>query len=179
MMQTMPGSISSGTDWYQTEQGLMIAETAITGMNTFNPDGLPVLRSRKATQYARCIDEWVKIMIHQNNGGYPNDWLVGDARTGEIACLELGSSNHKLERTRNGAFVGSNLAMSDEVRSETTFDYSNQDGTCTVRRERLEQLLKLHERGLLVEMAKVLLADHYDGTAHTSVPNRNTVCGHV
>jgi hypothetical protein len=180
VMQAMPGTIASGTDWYMNENGLMVAETTITGMTTFNPDGLPVfLRSRKAVQYATSIDEWTNTMIDQNNGGYANDWLVGDRKTGEIVCLELGTFNHKLERTRNGSFIGSNMAMNDAVRSETTFDYNNKSGSCSARHERLEELMKLHEGALTVEIAKQLLADHQDGYGHTETPNRNTVCGHV
>ena len=180
VMQTMPGTIASGTDWYLSQTGLVIAETTITGMTTFNPNGLPCfLRSRKAIQYAESIDEWVKTMIEGNNGGYANDWLIGDTRTGEIAWLELGTFNHKLDRTRNGAFVGSNLAMSNEVRSETTLNYDDKSTTCTARHERLEQLLRLNEGKLNVKVAKSLLADHYDSYAHTDTPNRNTVCGHI
>ena len=180
VMQTMPGTISSGTDWYVSQSGLVVAETTISAMTTFNPSGLPYfLRSRKAVQYAETIDQWVKAMIEGNNGGYANGWLVGDVRTGEIAWLELGTFNHKLQRTRNGAFVGSNIAMSDGVRSETTFDYKDKSSACTVRHDRLEQLIQLNKGKLNVEVAKLLLADHHDSYAHTDTPNRNTVCGHI
>ena len=180
IMQTMPGTIASGTDWYLSQTGLMVAETTITGMTTFNPSGLPCfLRSRKAIQYAKTIDEWVKAMVRGNNGGYADDWLVGDTRTGEIARLELGTFNHKLERTRNGAFVGSNLALSDEVRSETTFNYTDKSTTCTARYDRLEQLLQLNDGRLNVEVAKSLLGDHHDSYTNTETPNRNTICGHI
>jgi hypothetical protein len=180
VMQTMPGTIASGTDWYLNQTGLIIAETTITGMTTFNPNGLPCfLRSRKAIQYSETIDEWVKTMVTENNGGYADDWLVGDTRTGEIARLELGTFNHKLERTRSGAFLGSNLALSDEVRSETTFNYSDRSTTCTARYGRLEELLRLNKGKLNVEVAKLLLADHHDNYTHTDTPNRNTICGHI
>jgi hypothetical protein len=105
--------------------------------------------------------------------------IIGDTKTGEIAWLELGTFNHKLERTRSGAFIGSNLALSEEVRSETAFDYGDKSSTCTARRERLEQLLLANEGRLSIEVAKVLLADHYDNYTHSNMPNRNTVCGHV
>jgi hypothetical protein len=178
VMQTMPGTISSGTDWFVSQTGLLIAETTITGMTTFNPDGLPYfLRSRKVVQYAETIDEWVKIMVEGNNGGYADDWLIGDTKKGEIAWLELGTFNHKLERTRNGAYIGSNLALSDEVRSETTFDYDDKLSSRTARQERLEQLVQANEDRLTVEVAKVLLADHHDNHANSDVPNR--ICWHV
>ena len=34
-------------------------------------------------------------MLDGNNGGYANDWLIGDNKTGEIALLELGLKNHE------------------------------------------------------------------------------------
>jgi len=180
VMQTMPGTISSGTDWYVSRSGLVVSETTITGMTTFNPDGLPYfLRSRKAIQYAENIGQWARMMIEGNNGGYADDWLVGDVKTGEIAWLELGTFSHKLERTRNGAFVGSNIAMSDEVRSETDFNYGEESSTCTARYERLEHLMRTSKGKLDVELAKSLLADHHDNYAHSDTPNRNTICGHI
>ncbi len=38
------------------------------------------------------------IIKEGNNGGYANDWLVGDRKTGEIAYLELGLKNTPLWR---------------------------------------------------------------------------------
>jgi len=37
----------------------------------------------------RSIDEYTKIMLDGNNGGYANDWLIGDRKTNEVAQLEL------------------------------------------------------------------------------------------
>lgn len=145
IMQAMPGTISSGTDWYLSEAGLIIAETTITGMTTFNPSGLPYFLARKAIQYAKNIDGWMKVMIDRNNGGYADDWLIGDIRTSEIALLELGTFGHKIERTRNGAFVGSNVATSAEVRSETKMDYGNNSSTCLARQQRLMELLQTNK----------------------------------
>ncbi len=47
-------------------------------------------------QYASSIDEYVSIIKEGNNGGYANDWLVGDRKTGEIAYLELGLRKHSV-----------------------------------------------------------------------------------
>jgi len=180
VMQAMPGTISSGTDWCISKTGMVVSEATISGMTTFNQDGLPYfLRSRKAIQHAKSIDQWVKTMVTGNNGGYANDWLIGDTNTGEIAWLELGTFRHKLKRTRNGAFVGSNLALSDEVRSETAFNYEDKSGSCTARYERLNQLIKSNEGKISVELAKTLLADHHDSYTNKDTPNRNTICGHI
>jgi len=180
IMQTMPGTISSGTDWYLSEAGLAVAETTITGMTTFNPDGSPYfLRARRAIQYAKDIDGWTKIMTDSNNGGYANDWLVGDTKTGEIALLELGTFNHKIERTRNGAFVGSNIATSEEVRPETKMNYDNKGSSCTARHQRLKELIQANRGKINSQVAKVLLADHLDSYTNMDTPGRNSICGHI
>ena len=180
VMQTMAGTISSGTDWYVSQPGLVVAETTITGMTTFNPDGLPYfLRSRKAIQYAEGIDEWARTMVKENNGGYADDWLIANINTREIAWLELGTFNHEMKRTRNGVFIGCNMAMSAEVRAETNLDYHDQSSTCASRQERLRELVEANERRLTVEQAKTLLADHRDGYSKTDSPSRNSICGHI
>jgi len=47
-------------------------------------------------------------MVDGNNGGYANDWLLGDRKTGEIAQLELGLKARKLWKTKDGVLSGSN-----------------------------------------------------------------------
>jgi hypothetical protein len=180
VMQTMAGTISSGTDWYVSQSGLVVAETTISGMTTFNPDGVPYFaRSRQAIQYAENIDEWAKTMVKDNNGGYADDWLIGNIKTDEIAWLELGTFNHKLERTRNGAFVGCNIAFSKEVRSETNYNYGDMSSSCTAREVRLRELVEASDAPLSVETAKTLLADHRDSYSKTDTPSRNSICGHI
>lgn len=51
-------------------------------------------------QYASTIDEWLEIMIEGANGEYSNDWLIGDAKTNEIACLELGLKSQQVWRKK-------------------------------------------------------------------------------
>ena len=77
----------------------MITETTITDFHGWDPNGkAEFVRARKAMQYAGSIDEFAKIMLDGNNGGYANDWLLGDRKTGEIARFELG-----LKHTNSGA----------------------------------------------------------------------------
>ena len=45
-------------------------------------------------QYSNSIDDYVTHMLDGNNGGYANDWLVGDNKTGEVARFELGLQEH-------------------------------------------------------------------------------------
>ena len=180
LMQAYPGTISSGTDWYMNSSGLVVSETTITGLNTFNPEGTPYfMRARKAIQYADKLDEWTRIMIEGNNGGYASDWLIGDIKTGEIAVLELGTFNYTIDRTFNGIFTGSNVAASEKVQSETKFDYSDKSTSCTARRERWKQIVESSKEMLDIETAKRYLADHYDAYTCINKPGRNSLCGHI
>jgi hypothetical protein len=64
----------------------MITETTISQFIGWNSNGIPEFaRARKAMQYASSIDDYIAIMRKGNNGGYANDWLIGDRKTGEIA----------------------------------------------------------------------------------------------
>ena len=59
-------------------------------------------------------------MLEGNNGGYANDWLLGDRKTGEIAQFELGLKHHRVWRTKDGYFVGSNFASDPKVLADET-----------------------------------------------------------
>ena len=90
-MQTSPGWIHSGTDFFITDAGLVGSETTIGGFHGFSEWGIPeFVRMRRATQDAGNIDEWCEIMKKGNNGGYANAWLLGDVNTREIARLGAG-----------------------------------------------------------------------------------------
>jgi len=80
---------------------LIVTETTISQFKGFDTTGIAeFVRARKAIQYATSIDEWVATMKEKNNGGYANDWLIGDNKTGEIARLELGLKNQSLEKQK-------------------------------------------------------------------------------
>ncbi len=96
LMDGFPGVITSDDDFGVNSAGIMVTETTITQFNGFDPNAVPeFVRSRKALQYANSIDDYARMMIQNNNGGYANDWLIGDRKTGEIARLELGLLNHQ------------------------------------------------------------------------------------
>ena len=60
LMQSYPGGIESGTDWYQNDAGMVLTETTIR-QTPFNAQGTPVaFRARRAIQYGGNIDEVVK-----------------------------------------------------------------------------------------------------------------------
>ena len=107
LMDGLPGVIASDDDFGVTSAGMLITETTITQFEGWDPKGKPeFVRARKAMQYSRSIDDYVRIMLDGNNGGYANDWLVGDNKTGEIALFELGLKNHSVRRTKDGCFFG-------------------------------------------------------------------------
>jgi hypothetical protein len=99
LMQSYPGGIESGTDWYQNDAGIVLTETTIR-QTPFNAQGTPVaFRARMAIQYSATIDDVVKLLGTRNNGLYTNEWLIGDAKNNEIAMYELGTSHTKLWRS--------------------------------------------------------------------------------
>ncbi len=99
VMQTFPGGIHSGSDWYVNASGLVIGETTV-GQSPFDMNGTPQSnRIRKAAQYASSIDDVARIMKDGNNGLYTNDWVLADMKTDEGACLLLGTKKTRLWRT--------------------------------------------------------------------------------
>lgn len=127
VMQTYPGGIMSGLDYYLNSAGLLLAETTIR-QTRFDPTGTPIAsRVRRAAQYADSIDRALKMLQRSNNGLYSNQWLLGDVNTDEIAMFELGTRNSKLWRSsRNewpgntkGFYFGCNNMRDLGVREET------------------------------------------------------------
>jgi len=106
LMQSYPGGIESGTDWYQNDLGLVLTETTIN-QSPFNMNGTPVAyRARKAIQYGDSIDKMVEYLSVKNNGLYTNEWIMGDARSNEIAMLELGTYKTRLYRSSKNDWFG-------------------------------------------------------------------------
>ena len=123
LMDAFPGFIHSGDDFAENGAGILITETTISQFHGFDVTKIPeFMRAREAEQYSNSIDDFVRIMTTGNNGGYANDWLVGDTKTNEIARLELGLRNHRVRRTKDGYYVGSNFPSDEKlIDEETTF----------------------------------------------------------
>ena len=154
-----------GDDFTINDAGLMSTETTITQFFGFDPNGKPeFMRARKAMQYASSIDEYVAIMKDGNNGGYANDWLLGDRKTGEIAQLELGLKTVKVWRTKDGYFAGSNWARDPQlIETETTaFKADDWSSSPNARRKRWEQLMAENKGKIDAALAEKFLSDHYD-----------------
>src|SRR5580704_11680194 len=106
LMQSYPGGIQSGTDWYQNDVGVVLTETTIE-QSPFNAQGTPVAyRARHSIQYGDSIDKVVELLKTRNNGLYTNEWIVGDGRTNEIAMLELGTYKTRLYRSSKNDWFG-------------------------------------------------------------------------
>jgi hypothetical protein len=126
IMQSYPGGIESGTDWYQNDAGMVLTETTIR-QSPFNAQGTPVaFRARTAIQYGGNVDEIVARLGTRNNGLYTNEWLIGDGKNNEIAMYELGTNHSKLWRSSKhewfggteGFYWGNNNAKDLAVRLE-------------------------------------------------------------
>jgi phospholipase B-like protein len=180
LMDGFPGVIASDDDFGINADGLMVTETTITQFHGWDPNGKPeFVRARKAMQYAGSIDDYVKIMLDGNNGGYANDWLLGDRKTGEIAQFELGLKRSKVWRTKDGYFVGSNFASDPQVIAEdTTFNPDNPASSPNARHARWEQIMKESKGRIDAAMAEKFLADHFDAFAKKAGADERTLCGH-
>lgn len=182
LMDGFPGVITSDDDFGVNSNGIMITETTITQFEGWDPNGKPeFVRSRKALQYANSIDDYVAFMRDGNNGGYANDWLIGDRKTGEIAQLELGLKHTRVWRTKDGYFVGSNFPRDPEVMKDEApeFDPKNPATSPNARHARWEQLMKSSKGKIDVAMAQQFLSDHLDVIDNKQQPNERTLCGHV
>ncbi len=180
LMQTSPGWIHSGTDFFITAGGIVGAETTIGEFSGFDEGGVPeFVRMRRATQDASTIDAWCDIMRRGNNGGYANAWLIGDVKTGEIARLELGLKYEGFERTKNGYYSGSNVAENGKVlRLETEQHETDIRVSGVSRRVRWKQLMKANKGKITAALAKQFEADHYDCYLHKNVLSWRALCAH-
>ncbi|MGA3325771.1 MAG: C45 family peptidase [Terriglobia bacterium] len=181
LMDGFPGVITSDDDFGVNSGGLLVTETTISQFAGWDPHGTPeFMRSRKALQYARSIDDYVRIMLDGNNGGYANDWLLADIKTGEIAQFELGLKAHRLWRTTDGAFVGSNFPLDPElIAKETTFDPHNPATSPNARRTCWEGLMEQNKGKIDVTLAEKFLAGHYDAFEKRDDADERSLCGHV
>jgi hypothetical protein len=183
LMQSAPGFVHSGTDFFITSSGLVGTETSIARFVGYDPKGLPEFcRVRHAMQYAGDLDQWIRTMTARNNGGYANIWLIGDIKTGEIARLELGLKFVGLKRIKrgsSGSFWGCNLVVDPRIRNQecSGVDYSNIMANAG-RRIRWEKLLADYRGRIDREVAKLMLADHYDVMQKKDNPCTRTICGH-
>lgn len=180
LMNGFPGWIWSGTDFFVTSAGIIGTETTIGGFVAYK-NNIPIsCRIRKAMQYGNTLDDYEKILLDGNSGDYANSWLFGDINNNEIMRIELGLRFHNTERTRNGYFIGFNAPYDPRIRNlecvHTGFDdIRRHQGS---RRVRLEELMDEHKGKIDVNIAKEILADHYDVYLKKDNPCSRTCCSH-
>jgi Phospholipase B len=181
VMDTLPGFIHSGDDFAVNSAGIIITETTITGFSGYDFGGIPeFVRARKAMQYSASIDEVANNFKEGNNGGYANDWLIGDTKKNEIASLELGLKNVTLERKSDGYFAGSNFPINSKLAAEeTNFNLKDPSISANARHKRWTQLLEANKGKIDVAMAQEFLADHFDSFSGKTEASERTLCGHV
>jgi hypothetical protein len=181
IMQTSPCWIWSGTDVFVTAKGIIGTETTIGGFMPYEKKFPIGYRIRQAMQYGNTLDEYVDILLKENSGDYANSWLFGDTNTNEILRIELGLKYHNIERTKNGYFIGFNAPYDPQIRNLEC----NNSGMYDIRRHqgarqvRLEELMDKHKGKLNIEIAKEIIADHYDVyLLKEKNPCSRTVCSH-
>jgi hypothetical protein len=155
LMQTYPGGIQSGLDYYLNDAGLLVCETTLA-QTRFDSKGLTVAsRIRQALQYADTIDRAVDILKQGNNGLYTNEWLLADVNTNEIALFALGTHQSKLYRSSKnewfgetpGFYWGCNNTKDLEVRLETIASVGGRPASAVFRpSERDKTWLRLYDR---------------------------------
>jgi hypothetical protein len=182
VMQTVAGLVSSSTDWFITEAGIVGCETTIANIK-YKPDfksGVPYFfRIRRAMETGRSLDDYVSIMLSQNAGDYACSWLFGDTESGEILRLELGKNSYGVERTHDGVFYGMNSVFTPEIVENEITDNSDIRDTKTssgCRNKRLEFLLG--EGPIDLKKARKILADHYDCDTDTVRKGIRGICKH-
>jgi hypothetical protein len=180
LMQTAAGWIHSGTDFFVTDAGLVASETTIGNFDGYDEKGIPeFVRARRAMQDAQSIDEWCATMRRGNNGGYANAWLIGDVNSREIARLELGLKYDRLEKSRDGFFVGSNIAEDPKIlRLETDANENDVRLSTIGRRVRWKQLMGQYAGKIDLNLAKRFEADHFDSFFQHERAGGRTLCGH-
>jgi hypothetical protein len=180
LMQGITGWIWSGSDFFITGKGIMGTETTIGGFIPFENNFPISCRLRQAMQYGNDLDDYVNILVTGNSGDYACSWLFGDTNTNEIMRLELGLKYHKVDKTKSGYFIGFNAPYDPRIRNlecvNSGFDDIRRHQGA--RRVRLAELMDEHKGKINVEIAKLIIADHYDVYLNKINPCSRTVCSH-
>jgi len=180
VFQTAPGYICSFTDFAITGNGFIVSETTIGGFLPYEHK-LPIsCRIRQAMQYGKTLDDYVKILKHGNSGDYANSWLIGDTKNNEIMRIELGLKFVNVERKKEGYFIGFNAPYDPKIRNLEC----NNSGFDDIRRHqgarkvRLDDLMQKYKGKLNINIAKEIIADHYDVYLNKINMSSRTICSH-
>jgi len=180
LMQGFPGWIWSGTDFFITSAGIMGTETTIGGFYPYD-NKIPICcRIRQAMQYGNNLDDYCKILLEGNSGDYANSWLFGDIHSNEIMLFELGLEYHYIERKKSGYFIGYNATYDPRIRNlecnDTGFDDIRRHQGA--RKVRLNDLMDEYKGQIDINIAKIIISDHYDVYLQKENPCSRTICSH-
>jgi hypothetical protein len=180
VMQTSPGWIWSGTDFYISSNGFICTETTIGSFQNFKLLDPVFCRIRKAVQYSKTLDDYTRILSDRNSGDYANSWFVGDIKNNVIMRIELGYKFINVEKKTNGYFIGYNSAEDTRIRNMETYDndHYNIKTSSGARRVRLTELMEKHKGAITVNIGEKILADHYDVYEKRINPSNRTCCSH-
>ena len=181
VMQTSPGWIASMTDFWVTGGGIVAVETTIVGFVGYDTSKVPeYVRARNASQYASSIDEWVKLVDAENNGGYANSWLIGDIKTNEIAKYEQGLIYQNFQKKSDGWYFGDNVPDDPRIRNLESSDvgFSDIRQQTGARRMRWPQLLTQYEGRIDAETGQKILGDTFDVYLMRIEPSSRTISSH-
>lgn len=180
LYQGSPGFISSQTDFYVNSKGFIGTETTIGGFNKYRRNTPVGVRIRNCMQYANTLDDYVEMLKENNSGDYANSWLIADTTHNEIMRIELGLDFVNVERKKNGYFIGFNAPYDSRIRNiecvNTGFDDIRRHQGA--RKVRLEQLMEQHKGKINIDIAKEIIADHYDVYLNKINPSSRTCCSH-
>lgn len=180
LMDSFPGHIDSGDDFAVNASGIMLTETTIDGYVGFDAKGVPeAVRMREAIQYSDSLSDAERWFTEKNNGAYANMWLIGDAKTNEVASLELGLKNVIFHRTSDGAITSCNCPIDDKLTAEECMrDAKKGSNPCSDREARWAQLMTRDKGKIDAELGKAYLGDHHNAILGTDGPSLSDLCGH-
>lgn len=136
-------------------------------------------KEKEWLEKAYRVDRNGWIFLHIEGEPFERGFQRGYLTANEIARLELGLKHYNLEKKTTGYISGSNVADNIKIlRSETTAAYDDIRDRSVARRERWKQLMKEHYGKIDTEIAKRMLADHYDMYLGKENPSSRTICGH-
>ena len=180
LLQTFPGGIFSGTDFFVSSSGIFGSETTIGGFIEYENKDPIYCRMRKAMQYGKNLTDYEKCLVENNSGDYACSWLFGDTNVNEIMRVELGLKFVNTERKKDGYFIGFNATYDPRIRNiecvNTGFnDIRRHQGA---RKVRLGDLMEENKGNIDIDIAKKIIADHYDVYLKKENPCSRTVCSH-
>jgi hypothetical protein len=191
LMQTFPGGIFSGLDFFNTSFGFIGMETTIGGFDSFELKAPICFRARKAMQYGKTLDDYVAYLSEHNSGDYACTWYIGKVKKTEsddtkekIMRIELGRRFVNVKKTEDGYFIGFNAAYDPRIRNiecqhDGFYDSRRHQGA---RRIRLEEIMQeCIKRGIKIDedVAIKIISDHKD--VYLDKPNNpcsRTICAH-